>query len=453
MISEYVLLCAPYRFEDSFLIRLNENIIKNNLFSIIMPGINTNTRNLVKNSIKNNFGIVDKYTLTDTLNKLQNGDFQINNNIIEEIISGIENLNTRETIVKISSMTKDKGIQGFDDCRIIDTLTKSYAAELITKEDFNSLFKEHTERIKNDYQSWEQYLSSCVLGKLLQVVEESFTITTSEEFISDIYSYCISSINVFSYSSFWKDHNLNNLGLELSKLLGTDYEQDKSKTSETQAQYSGTDNIKYLSNDLIGYLEIKGIDADNIIDYEKYDYLSKMAEYVIWDPIVNNKLDWLVTPIKSEQDTLLMPKEYSSLPSTEDYWIRYTKLNEYYDKNIFAMFVGSLNILALFTEKCVYSFEKKMLFKKTVVEIPWNEVKLEAKLDLDFNGTYIYLNGRKIFDMLEVMDYSLIGLSKDDIKNMEEKQIKQIENEWTEKLNKVLADIPKRVKEFSTKSL
>ena len=78
-------------------------------------------------------------------------------------------------------------------------LTKSYASRLITKEQFEEFFTEQTVRIENSYQSWEQYLASCVLGKLLQFVPNSETITSVEDYTVDVYSFCIAPTNVFSY--------------------------------------------------------------------------------------------------------------------------------------------------------------------------------------------------------------------------------------------------------------
>lgn len=225
MLSEYVLLCAPYRFEQDFLNKLDERIIQKELYSVVMPGINIFTRRFVRAGIKNNYGIVDQETLESEIQALQRGDYQA----IEDIQSAINDIEDGYLMTlfnELNIMTKGKGLQGFDDCRIIDTLTKAYAGKLINKADFTKLFEEHTNRIVSDYSSWEQYLASCVLGKLVQVAQNSWTVTTKEEFIEDIYYYCIAPVNVFSYSKFWQDYNLENLGQLLSKILSIDYAQD-----------------------------------------------------------------------------------------------------------------------------------------------------------------------------------------------------------------------------------
>ncbi|WP_153048470.1 DUF1266 domain-containing protein, partial [Streptococcus suis] len=95
-------------------------------------------------------------------------------------IDGIGTPDVKDFYLSLNSLTGSQLIKGFDDCRIIDVLTKSYAARLITKEEFEELFTKQTERIKNSYQTWEQYLASCVMGKLLQYVPSSETITSVE---------------------------------------------------------------------------------------------------------------------------------------------------------------------------------------------------------------------------------------------------------------------------------
>lgn len=443
MKCEKVLLCAPYRFESKFLRKISENTIRKDLYSAIMPGTNSITRRLIKYGLNNNYGINNQETLETQVQELHNGEYQIEIDI-KTLISEVQDSEIKNVVEELLLMTKGTDIKGFDDCRIIDVITKSYAAKLIDDVTFSKLFEEHSNRIISSYSSWEQYFSSFVLGKIFQIADNSWTITTLEEALNDVYGYCIAPVNVFSYSNFWQDYNLEKLGLLLAKLIGADYYQDK-ETFEKEDYCIENPNAQTISTELIEKIgEIKMTSDD--LDLDNYDYISNLAEYVLWDPIVANELDWMFIPKDKEQKSLLMPKEFTGLESTLEYWVAYDRFADYRDSKIFAM-LTTIGIKALFTEKSIYHVEKKLFFKKYFVPIAWEDAKFEVELDLDF-GTKIKLNGKKIFDSLDDPDYEAINLTSQELKNMSSNEKKNIEKIWSDKLKEVLEDIPNKIKEF-----
>lgn len=447
MISEYVLLCAPYRFESSFLHKFNEEIIRKELCSVVMPGVNMLTRPLLKVGLKNNYGIQDEQSLDQEIRALQEGAYRAVEDV-QSIIDGLEDSPLKASMQGLKNMTKGKDLQAFDDCRIIDILSKAYAAKLTSKEHFLDLWEEQTKRIVSAYSSWEQYLASCVLGKMVQLVGDSWSITTKEEFVEDVYAYCITAVNAFSYSSFWKEHSLENLGLLLSKLLQVDYAKDKEEVLKNQST-STYAHVKNLSADLVDEVATLSMGPEDL-DLERYDYLSDLADYVLWNPIVEKELDWMFTPKNREQDALLMPKEFTGLETAKNYWMRYDDYTEFQDKNIFAMLFCTLSVKALLTEKALYHLDKKLFFKKNIVEIPWKEARFQTKLELDY-GMHIKLNGKKVFDLIYAPDHTLTGLTDEELKRMEDENKEALEREWSAKLDAVLAEIPKRIQEFQAK--
>lgn len=75
MNSQYVLFCAPYRFDSSFNNYMSKEKVEKELLSAILPGVNMLTRKFVLHGIKANFGIEDKNTLLAEVLSLQNGDY------------------------------------------------------------------------------------------------------------------------------------------------------------------------------------------------------------------------------------------------------------------------------------------------------------------------------------------------------------------------------------------
>ncbi|HFI0453322.1 TPA: DUF1266 domain-containing protein [Streptococcus suis] len=398
--------------------------------------------------LETNYGITDESSLKEEIDKLEDGRYHALEDV-SSFIDGIGTPDVKDFYLSLNSLTGSQLIKGFDDCRIIDVLTKSYATRLITKEEFEELFTKQTERIKNSYQTWEQYLASCVMGKLLQYVPSSETITSVEEYVVDVYSFCIAPTNVFSYGTFWANHELANLTALLENFLPEEIVKEL-KARQNRVDYK--DKIPGLnapSNALITYFDEKYIDT-NLIDTNRYNYLSQLADYVFWTPLVENNLEWLITEKNlKEQDTILLPTEFASYYSASEFWDCYKKYPELQNEHIFAMFKGVFSITVLFTEEAAYTFKKKLFGKPALVKIPWDQVPLHASLDLEFKESRILLDKKVISDVSPVL--SEIGLNEDALSSLNSQERKALENEWQEKMNQFLESIPQRIREFKGK--
>lgn len=450
MQSEYVLLCSPYRYNSVLANPVNKKFVEKELMSVIMPGVNITTRNMLQTMLETNYGITNYSSLKEEIDKLEDGRYHALE--LEEVSSFIDGIGTpdvKDFYLSLNSLTGSQLIKGFDDCRIIDVLTKSYATRLITKEEFEELFTKQTERIKNSYQTWEQYLASCVMGKLLQYVPSSETITSVEEYVVDVYSFCIAPTNVFSYGTFWANHELANLTAFLENFLPEEIVKEL-KSIQNLVNYN--DKIPGLnapSNYLIAYFDEKYIDT-KLIDTSRYEYLSNLADYVFWTPLVENNLEWLITENNlKEQDTILLPSEFASYYSASEFWDCYKKYPELHNENIFAMFKGVFSINVIFTEEAVYTFKKKLFGKPALVKMPWSEVELSATLDLEFKESRIHFDKKVISDVSPVI--SEIGLNENILENLNSNERKALENEWQQKMNEFLKGIPQRIREFKGK--
>ncbi|MGQ7323532.1 DUF1266 domain-containing protein [Streptococcus suis] len=448
MQSEYVLLCSPYRYSSVFSNSVNRQFIEKELMSVVMPGVNIMTRGLLRTMLETNYGITDYSSLKEEIDKLEDGRYHALEDV-SSFIDGIGTPDVKDFYLSLNSLTGSQLIKGFDDCRIIDVLTKSYATRLITKEEFEELFTKQTERIKNSYQTWEQYLASCVMGKLLQYVPSSETITSVEEYVVDVYSFCIAPTNVFSYGTFWANHELANLIAFLENFLPEEIVKEL-KSRQNRVDYKGEiPGLNAPSNALIAYFDEKYIDT-NLIDTNRYDYLSQLADDVFWTPLVENNLEWLITEKNlKEQDTILLPTEFASYYSASEFWDCYKKYPELQDEHIFAMFKGVFSITVLFTEEAAYTFKKKLFGKPALVKIPWDQVPLQASLDLEFKESRILLDKKVISDVSPVL--SEIGLNSKAIDDLDSQERKALENEWQQKMNQFLEGIPQRIREFKGK--
>lgn len=450
MQSEYVLLCSPYRYNSVLANPVNKKFVEKELMSVIMPGVNITARNMLQTMLETNYGITNYVSLKKEIANLENGNYHaLKLEEISSFLNGIENPIVKEFYLSLKNLTGDQTIKGFDDCRIIDVLTKSYASRLITKEQFEEFFTEQTVRIENSYQSWEQYLASCVLGKLLQFVPNSETITSVEDYIVDVYSFCIAPTNVFSYGTFWANHELSNLTALLESFLPEEIVEDLKSVQNLVNYNDKIPGLNAPSNYLIAYFDENYIDT-NLIDANRYEYLSELADYVFWTPLVENNLEWLITEKNlKEQDTILLPAEFASYYSASEFWDCYKKYPELHNEHIFAMFKGVFSINVIFTEEAVYTFKKKLFGKPALVKMPWSEVELSATLDLEFKESRIHFDKKVISDVSPVI--SEIGLNENILENLNSNERKALENEWQQKMNEFLKGIPQRIREFKGK--
>ncbi len=451
MKSEYVLLCSPYRYNNVLSNEVNKQFIEKELINIMMPGVNIVTRNMIKTMLEENYGIVDYSSLKNEIDNLEKGNYYaIKLEKLSAFIDAISTPSVKDFYTALNELTNSSTIKGFDDCRIIDVLTKSYAARLITKPQFDEIFTKQTERIKNNYQTWEQYLASCVLGKLLQFVDASNTITSDYEYVTDIYSFCIAPTNVFSYGTFWLNHDLTNLTVLLEKILPAETKNIKS----LQNLVNYNDKIPSLnapSNELIAYFDETYTDT-NLIDYDRFNYLNKLAEYVLWEPLVANNLEWMITEKNlKEQDALLLPSEFASYYSASEFWSNYNKYTELHEEHIFAMFKGVFNINVIFTEKAVYTFKKKLFGKPELIKINWDQVNFNTALDLELGTCEIRFDKQLIFDVYPAIND--INLNDNVLNSLNSQERKAIEIEWQQKMNDFLKNISKRISEFKQNNI
>lgn len=436
MLSEYVLFCAPYRFDSDYLSYINKDRVKKDLFSAIMPGVNIVTKKLIAVGIKNNFGVVDKATLLSAVDEIHKTDGEYSSVLSSDKLF-TDDENKKSSLQKLVETTKGKNAQGFDDCRIIDVITKAYACGFVNDDEFNELFLSHAERIEQSYDSWKQYLASCVVGKLEQLCADSVTIVSKEEFIQDIYNYCIMPTNVFAFSTFWKDSDLSDIAPLLASILGVEHEIVSGKNSESKG---------VPSTALMNMLEEDG--SKDFLDKDKYAYLSELAEFVLWQPMEDQELGWMVTPDGEKQEEFLLPSELQSIESACQFWYKYKDLGEIAGENVFAIFAGVMGgIKAVFTENGVYTFKKKLFGKGTWEGADWSAVDLSCKLG-DFSGTQILLDKKAILGVMSP-SFATVGLQK--FRDLDGKEQKAIAEQWTAKMNNVLKNIPNKINEFKKK--
>lgn len=445
MQSEYVLLCSPYRYSSVFTYPVNKTLIERELLGVVMSGTNILARNMLCTMLEKNYGITDYLSLKEQIEALEKGTYHAIKDV-DYFIHEMFEPATKELLLSLQALTHSRNLQGFDDCRIIDVLTKAFAANLITQKEFDELFSKQTERIKNSYHSWEQYLASCVLGKLLQFIPSSKTIVSVEEYVLDIYAFCIAPSNVFSYGTFWPNHKLEHLTAWLEKLLPKEKVLSlKSSQNPTKDKIPG---FNTPSNDLLYHFEENGLDA-NLIDEKRYAYLCELAKDVLWQPLVNHHLEWLITEKNlKEQDVLLLPTEFASLYSAREFWSYYAKYTELHQENIFAMFEATFGLNVLFTEEAAYTFKKKLFGKPTLVRIPWNEVSFSYSLDLDLESK-ICFDKKPIIDVFPAI--SDIGLNEKILSSLSDQERTNLENEWKQKMQAFLEGIPQRIRAFKEK--
>lgn len=442
MKSPYLLLASPYRFSSAIFQKLDRETVEKEWLSAIMPGTNTSTRPLLKMGLSANYGIEDAQGLLTEVARLEAGDYRVASDDVATFIESRFSPEMKQIVLVLQDLAGERGIQGFDDCRIIDVLTKAYAARLIDQASFDTLFAQQTQRIGVAYTSWQQYLASCVLGKLVQLVPASWSVTSQEEYLMTIYALSVSPTPIFTYGDFWENSDLTSLIGLLETILGPEVVAEVKTQQELDAR-TGIPGLDRPSDDLAAILDQFHLDPQ-ALDLQRFRRISQLAEHVLWQPLVDQNLEWFISEKNGkEQAVLLLPQEFASYESAKWFWQNYPKYKEIHDEHVFALLDGTFSVNAIVTEKGIYQFKKKLFGKPSLVLTPWQEVDWVVKFDSDFGSTKISLGKKTLFDVF--VTFEDLGLSKEQVENLTSAQRKVFEEEWTQKMTQYLKDIPKRI--------
>lgn len=433
MQSPYLLLASPYRFSSAFFQEVDKPLIDKELLSVVLPGTNAATRPLIKMGLEANYGITDQASLLQELGHLERGDYRTITNL-EDFMRHQVTSDMASTYQELLDLAGGAGLSGFDDCRIIDTLSKAYAARLIDQASFNQIFTQQTQRIAGAYTSWEQYLASCVLGKLLQLLPASWSVTSHEEYLFAIYAFSVAPTPVFDFGDFWKNNDLTNLTKILETILGQDLVSEV-KSQQKLSIGTGLPGIDRPSDDLAAVLEDFYLDPKDI-DLKRFRRISQLAEAVLWQPLVDQNLDWLISEKNGkEQDVLLLPQEFASYESAKWFWQNYPKYQDLHDEKIFAMLDGTFSLNAILTEKGIYQFKKKFFGKPSRLFTPWSDVEWNVNVDSNMGTCVISLGKKKVFDVF---------VSFDDL-DFTVAQRQAFDEKWTQQMTNYLKSIPQRL--------
>lgn len=441
MKSPYLLLASPYRFSSAFFQEVDKPLIDKELLSVVLSGTNAATRPLIKMGLQANYGITDQASLLQELERLERGDYRTITDL-EDFMSNQVASAMAPTYQALLDLAGAAGLGGFDDCRIIDTLTKAYAARLIDQTSFDQIFAQHTQRIAASYTSWEQYLASCVLGKLLQLLPASWSITSQEEYLFAIYAFSVAPTPVFAFGDFWENSDLTNLTRILETILGQELVSEVKSQQELDAR-TGIPGLDRPSDDLAAVLEDFHLDPQ-AMDLQRFRRISQLAETVLWQPLVDQNLDWLISEKNGkEQAVLLLPQEFASYESAKWFWQNYPKYQDLHDEQIFAMLDGTFSLNAILTEKGIYQFKKKLFGKPSRIFTPWSEVVWKVNVDSDMGTCEISLGKKKVFDVF--VSFDDLGLTAAQVAGLTTAQRRAFDDKWTQEMASYLETIPQRL--------
>ena len=160
-----------------------------------------NEKPIVREFLKRNFRITNAKTLADICNKTMsynlakvlqdvcsyivgNPDFDIS--AINE--SGKEFLNDAAEYFKYElKFLPEGGVAAWDICEKIGFARNCFACDLITEEEYRAIMNEQTEYAKKFFSSFEEYLTSLVLGAgMFMFVEDNRSVRSAIEFIDRV---------------------------------------------------------------------------------------------------------------------------------------------------------------------------------------------------------------------------------------------------------------------------
>ena len=254
---------------------------------------------------------------------------------------------------------------GFDIARAVEVLKKSYEASFISEADCMDWLNRIGNASESRFISWEQYLASCLAGKIFNLfdgTERSLSILKETEFINAVFGLTLAPNKLLLSSDLWLDSDLFGFAKELDKHFNFGVHKHKE-----------TENCEYCDSEMPAI---------------------NLAKRVVFTPAITLGLGAYFSALE-EKGNFYHP--LMAVGRRFLFWDVIDRRNEKYHIDIAPDEIPFLMTnQATFTNKAVYIFERKVLIKRDLIPFKWEDVKFTFKVGFSCEFINVYINGHKV---------------------------------------------------------
>lgn len=255
---------------------------------------------------------------------------------------------------------------GFDVARSVQIITQSHTAGFIEENECNEFLNKIGHHVEKRFVSWEQYLGSCILGKIYNLFAgsmKSLSVLKQSTFINAIYGIANAQNEFLKDSNLWATSDLKGFAKELDSQFHFGVHEDESYLEDFALQQDEVDAISLFKKIIFEPAIELGVGCYFATRYEKGNFYHPLMavgkRFIFWDVIARRNQKFSINTTSDELPFLMTNQ-------------------------------------ATFTNKAVYIFERKILIKRDLIPFKWEDVKFTFKVGYSCEFINVYINGHKV---------------------------------------------------------
>ena len=382
--SEYMLLCAPYRFKQHHLTKLPPRVIAKDLLSLTIPsvatqGIDPVLHELTKQMPVDGFDVTDAKSALRTIEELHSrfpaqtrGWADFSTRPEEKYFSGFDaagrqtdpehlGLSSWNAPPWFKAVADNRGPQGVNDASLILFVSAAYSAGLLEGETAWKIVERCGRRAAASYTGWEQYLASCALGSI--AFQKALSTDPEQpladvKLISAIHGLSISAAPIFEAATFWPPPDLSWLADNLEPLLPKEqvaeqkmYVNASHPAASSPSQTPPFDDLSERAQQVL---------SDNSVGELEYDLCCSVSHNIWAEPARLNGLGFLLLDSPGQihlPNARSTTDGQSSFEVSEGFWQAYNRAQSPdIDGVPFAWISRPGSASFLLTSSCVYRY-------------------------------------------------------------------------------------------------
>lgn len=253
---------------------------------------------------------------------------------------------------------------GYNIARSVEVISKASAVGFVAEEECNTLLNQIGEYTESRFNSWGQYLASCLLGKIFTLFEEKSVSQLKESyFVKSVYGLANSNSAILFESGLWRTSDLNGFAKVMDQYFHFGVSDDESHIEKHTLTPEDAEAIALFKRAVFSPAIELGIGCYFSASEEEGNFYHPLMavgkRFLFWEVIERRNSRFNIIPEVDEIPFLLTNQ-------------------------------------ATFTNKAIYIFERKMLIKRDLIPIKWVDAEFNFKVGYSSEFINVYINGHKV---------------------------------------------------------
>ena len=262
--------------------------------------------------------------------------------------------------------------RGFDDCRIINLLTRARTAGYIDDDALAALLERHARRIVTHYSGWGQYLASVIVGKVafqaMYATAASPNIVDPQKILEAVHIMALSAPITLFRTGLWTPEDLGALIGAVETLLPAQ------RVRAARLGISGWTATADRPLDAATTKVLRGT-----TDAGTFLRSCALAQEVFWRPVDMGGLWPVFEDLRSSRLPLWDLPARSDGRASKGFWSGVNLDREHWTGVPFLRICNSGRLTAVLTEEACFVVTRAAL-RRTFTPVPWEQARITASV-------------------------------------------------------------------------